>query len=115
VTLSPPVSDDGAEKQDSLQDALEGLDGHPHHPFGLAVERNPVSSELMLRISLERSGPVEVFIYDIAGRAVLKALEGDLSAGVHSLAVPVHLPGGIYFCRLRSGSDIASEKLVILR
>ena len=83
--------------------------------FGLSVDQNPVSSELLLRVSLECSGPTEVFLYDMTGRVVLKAHEGDMSAGVHNLLVPVHLPGGIYFCRLRSGEDIATGKVVIIR
>ncbi len=50
----------------------------------------------MLRISLERSGPSELFLYDMNGREVLKVHEGDLPAGVHNLTVPVHLPNGVY-------------------
>ncbi len=38
--------------------------------FGLSVCRNPVSSELMLQISLEAPGRVDLAIYDLAGHVV---------------------------------------------
>ena len=99
-----------------LQDSnIAEASGEVDVVFGLSVDQNPVSSELLLRISLECSGPTEVFLYDMTGRVVLKVQEGDLSAGVHNLAVPVHLPGGIYICRLRSGGDVATGKVVIVR
>jgi hypothetical protein len=115
---SPPGlnTTDIEPNQICLQDSgIAEASGEPVVPFGLSVDRNPVSSQLILQVSLEQAGSAELTIHDLTGREVQRVLDEEMPAGVHSLTSEVNLPSGVYFCRLRSGGDVATQKLVIVR
>jgi len=117
-TLSPPGSDgefpeiERITQEDERQSVQE--EGSVN-VFGLSVNCNPVSSQLMLQVSLEQAGLVELSIHDLTGREVQRVLDEEMPEGVHNLASQVNLPSGVYFCRLRSGGDVAIGKVVIVR
>jgi hypothetical protein len=118
VILSPPGSDGefpGIERitQEDVRQSVQ--EEGSVNVFGLSVSCNPVSSQLMLQVSLEQAGLVELSIHDLTGREVQRVIDEEMPAGVHSLTSQVNLPSGVYFCRLCSGGDVATEKLVIVR
>lgn len=118
VVLSPPGSDGEfpVVERITLEDERQSVQEEGSvNVFGLCVNCNPVSSQLMLQVSLEQAGIVELTIHDLTGREVQRVLEEEMPAGVHSLASQVNLPSGVYFCRLRSGGDIATGKVLIIR
>lgn len=116
--LTPPGSDEEFPEIEriALEDERQSLqDEASVSAFGLSVSRNPVSSQVMLQVSLERAGIVELTIHDLTGREVQRVLDEEMPEGVHNLASQVNLPSGVYFCRLRSGGDVAIGKVVIVR
>lgn len=118
TVLTPPGSDEefpGIERI-TLEDERQSVqDEGSVNVFGLSVSCNPVSSQVMLQVSLEQGGLVELTIHDLTGREVQRVLDEEMPAGVHSIASQVNLPSGVYFCRLRSGGNVATGKLVIVR
>ena len=76
-----------------------------------------------MRFGLARSGPVEVALFDVAGRLVRTLADRTFPAGEHALiwdgrnneGVPVSR--GVYFARIRTpGTGFeASKKLTLLQ
>ncbi len=69
----------------------------------------------MIRVNLTDPGYTELSIHDISGRVVQRVLQSEMSAGAHTVSLPLILPSGVYFCRLTSGSLAACEKLMVIR
>jgi hypothetical protein len=88
----------------------------------LPNEPNPLSSATVIRYELALPSPVEIEIFDLAGRS-LRVLESspEKSAGRHEVVWDgltdegQSVPSGVYFYRLRSGSVIESRKMVVVR
>lgn len=59
---------------------------------------NPFNSSLTIPIELTHNRNIELLIYDISGRAVLRRSIGELTAGQHSIPIGfTGLPSGSYF------------------
>ena len=59
---------------------------------------------------------VDIAIYDLLGRRVERVFGGRLGEGVHRL--PFDAGGcapGLYFLKLRSGTDVRTGKLTVVR
>lgn len=57
-----------------------------------------------------------VHFTDLAGRLVMTPLDEPLQLGTHSVVVNAEgLDQGVYICRVRAGSAVASERFVLLR
>jgi len=66
--------------------------------------------------SLLRGGAVEVAVYDLLGRRIGGVFDGRLRAGAHELRVDAdRYAPGLYFLALRSGNDLKTGKLMIVR
>lgn len=81
---------------------------------------NPFSSAVAFPLGLDRSGHVELTIYDLAGRAVVTVTDEELNAGAHELVwdgtVNDRLaPQGVYFARLEVNGEPSVHKLVLFR
>jgi hypothetical protein len=75
----------------------------------------------MLRFSLAEPSRVTIAVFDAAGREVGRPVEGDLSAGMHSVAWPGSgsAPGsGVYFLRMTaqgaSGARFVKKQSLVL-
>jgi len=82
---------------------------------------NPFNPETVIPFRLEEGTRVEMAIYDIRGRRVARLAEGWFPAGESSVrwsgkddsghdASP-----GVYFCRLRAGSQEATRKILMVQ
>jgi hypothetical protein len=86
--------------------------------LGLRAYPSPASGPIGIAFDVTRPGPVEVGVYDVAGRLVKSLQAGLLPAGAHRLtwdgsgAAP---ESGIYFIRLKEGTEQAVEKVVRVR
>jgi flagellar hook assembly protein FlgD len=71
--------------------------------------------------SSPKMGSVRVEIYDLRGRQVAFADLGVLPAGEHLFPWSARdprgseLPAGVYFARVRAGSALASDRMMLLR
>jgi hypothetical protein len=80
------------------------------------------SREVHMRISLAGHGrrPVELAIYDIAGRKVRELMRSDLDSGDHLVdwdgtsSAGVRLPAGVYKVRLVAGGERAVATAILL-
>ena len=70
--------------------------------FGLQrVSPNPVRDRLTVAFTLPDRAPVQIALYDAAGRQVRRLYQGTLNRGSHTLTLPVgNLSQGVYFLRL---------------
>jgi hypothetical protein len=86
----------------------------------LEVSPNPARSTARVFLDLRQSQPVELDVFDLAGRRV-RSWRRMLPAGASSIVwngrddrgVPV--AGGMYLVRVRAGNDVARSRVVLLR
>jgi hypothetical protein len=82
-------------------------------PEILWAQPNPFTGEATIRFRLNAAGPVDLGVYDAAGRRV-----ADLAHGVHEAGFSevrwdaARVPAGIYFARLEYDGHVAQRKLV---
>ena len=66
--------------------------------------------------SLPRDSRVELSIYNVLGQRVANLVEGEMSAGLHSVTwMAESAPTGIYFYTIRAGEFTASKKMMLLK
>ena len=91
--------------------ALTVLQNHP----------NPFSGETALRVGLPVAADVSVEIYDVAGRRVREQSFARQAKGWSTLRLDSRdrngalLPSGVYFYRVRAGTETVTNKMVIAR
>jgi photosystem II stability/assembly factor-like uncharacterized protein len=77
---------------------------------------NPFNPATTIRFTLGRPGYVRLRIYDVLGRLVDTLVSDDLVAGLHVVQWDASTrASGLYFCRLESGMQIETKKLLLLR
>lgn len=77
---------------------------------------NPFNPFTVIRFTLEKEGPVDLRIYDAAGREVDRLINREMPGGAHAYNWrPDNLPSGVYFCVLRANGARISRKAVLLR
>ena len=80
------------------------------------VTPNPVADRATLRFGLAEAAPVSVEVFDTVGRRVAVLADGPLGAGVHEVGLDASsLPAGVYVWRVRTGLDVQSGQLVVVR
>jgi len=78
---------------------------------------NPILPGVVeLSFTLKQGGPVNLSVYDVAGRLVTKLVDGSMAAGSHS--VQWNRAGasgsGLYFARLRTIQGDQTLKLLVM-
>jgi hypothetical protein len=69
-----------------------------------------------IEYSLPAAGPISIGVYDVAGRHVATLLDATQEAGGHTLTWDVgSLPSGLYYYRLRTGTEVVSKTLLLTR
>jgi VCBS repeat-containing protein len=93
-------------------------------PAALALEPprpNPFREGVTIEYALPAAVPVELAIYDAAGRLVRRLAQGQLPAGAHEAhwngRDPFDRPAasGVYFVRLTAGSETRLRKVILAR
>jgi len=85
------------------------------------VAPNPVIDGATFRFSVASAGPVAVEIFDMQGRRVRSLLDGQMEPGTRLVRWDglsdsgATLGSGVYFLRLRSGTESVSREFVKLR
>jgi len=66
--------------------------------------------------TLEKSGNVQIIVYDEAGNEVETIVEGFRSPGKYIIGFDAkNLASGIYYFRIISGSNVQTKKMVLLK
>lgn len=78
---------------------------------------NPIRSTGAIRFALPSAAPVSVGIFDLQGRRIASLLERSAQpAGVHELTFSTrNWAPGVYLCRFKSGTILATKKLIVVR
>ena len=88
---------------------------------GLHAEPNPFTRVTHVFFDLEKAAPVSIQVFTPGGRLLATLAEDVLPAGPHSVSwdgsdVNGHqMPAGVYFYRFRSGSQVETKQLVLLK
>jgi hypothetical protein len=96
----------------------DGLGVPARGGFGLRASPSPAFGNVTIDFELTRGREVDVGIYDPAGRLVERLHSGQLAAGRHTVnwnASVLRAGSGLYFIRLRAGSEAEIERLVRVR
>lgn len=84
--------------------------------LGLRVYPNPVRDVANVKLSLTAPDEVDAWLFDLAGRPVLRVGFGRIASGEQALPVDVQgLPAGGYVLRVRVGGLVAAVPLVVIR
>lgn len=77
---------------------------------------NPFRDGTSIRFTLGRAGRVELDVVDVGGRRVASLVRGMLPSGEHAVRWDGGAgPGGVYFYRLRTETDVQTGRIVRLR
>ena len=82
---------------------------------------NPFNPTTAIEFALPSSGPVDLSVYDLAGRRVALLVSGDQPAGRHTVVWQARddsgrtLPSGTYVYRLRTDAGVVARKLSLLK
>lgn len=80
----------------------------------ITIQPNPVLDFATIHISLQSSQPIEIALYDLAGRVLKNVFSGTLPAGSTSMEMIVdHLPAGLYYLKLHGGDFSVTERVVV--
>jgi len=85
-------------------------------PFTLeAPIPNPANGLVRFRYSVDEPGPVDLAIYDVAGRRVAQVLSGrQAESGPGAVDFDAsNLVSGVYFLKLSAGSKSVARKIVV--
>jgi len=102
----------------TTQDIFTGTKPDGTTPTGYVLEQNfpnPFNPTTTINFSLPVSGTATLTVFDMLGREVRTLLNERRDAGSHSVRFNAQgLPSGVYFYQLRSGSYIATKKMIVL-
>ncbi len=82
---------------------------------------NPFRVKTEIRVQLDRTEHVNLFIHDLSGRIIRTLVRNTLPAGTSSVIwngmndAGELCPGGMYLCRLVVGDEVNTGKLMLLR
>jgi len=108
----------------ALPSGVEDLAGGKPLPPELELAQNapnPVRGGTFIAFALSKPSPVDLKVYDIAGREVRTLLGEDSQAGFGSIhwdgkdgnGSPV--PSGVYLYRLKAGCEVRTRTLIVTR
>jgi hypothetical protein len=98
-----------------------GIMADPSNRLALTVRPNPFTSAAAISFCLPEASPVDITIYDLAGRAVRRIDEPSMCAGCHTAQWDGTgeggrtLSAGLYICRVRAGGVTETTGLCLLR
>ena len=81
-----------------------------------ASRPNPTRGLATLALTVASAEPVQVAVYDLLGREVLRLHDGPLAVGTHPLAMDASaLAAGLYVVRAASASGTATRRVTVVR
>jgi hypothetical protein len=77
---------------------------------------NPFNPQTTIKFTLAKSDYTSLIIYDMLGRSIATVVDGVRQAGVHGVEFNAsHIPSGVYFYTLRSGSYVETKKMLLVK
>lgn len=104
----------------SLQVGVEESQ-NPETRLVLFAYPNPAKTNTTIQYALSRETAVDLAIFDIQGRLVRELIQGEQSAGMHTVFWDGHdeqknlVAAGVYFYKLTTGYESAIGKLILVK
>jgi hypothetical protein len=77
---------------------------------------NPFNPSTTLKFDIPSKSHVTIYIFDLLGRKVATLVDEMKFEGTYDIRFDGStLSSGLYFCRLQAGSQVATQKLVLLK
>jgi hypothetical protein len=82
---------------------------------------NPFNPMTRITFDVARTGPVDLSVFDVAGRLVTTLVHGPLGPGRHQVewngvtGRGVHAASGTYFYTLRQGREVETRRMVLIK
>ncbi len=84
--------------------------------FKLYNNPNPFSSRTSINFEIPRRSYVDLKIFDISGRELLRVFKGELEGGSHSVEWSSEdLSSGIYFCLMEAEGFVLRNQMIIVK
>ena len=81
-----------------------------------AIYPQPVSDHATIEFSLEEDSYIEIEIYDLAGRSLLKPITGYFNSGLNRIQINTgELSNGVYITMLSAENFKATSKMVVVK
>ncbi|MCX6600360.1 MAG: choice-of-anchor J domain-containing protein [bacterium] len=107
VQLDVNLDPSGVENDGVLLPAAFAFYGNYPNPFNARTE---------FRFAVDRTGPVQLVLYNLMGQEAARVVDDVRSAGVYTVAFnAADLPSGLYLTRLTAGGRTAVHKTVLLK
>jgi hypothetical protein len=82
----------------------------------MSIQPNPFRRQAVISYTIPRAGDVEVAVYNSIGQKVRTVIQSHQEPGPHVVKYESdNHPVGVYFCRLRSGGDVRTSRMVLMR
>jgi hypothetical protein len=92
---------------------ITGINEKPAEAHAMHLFPNPAQHETTIRFSMQNAELVTVELYNSLGEKVETIFDGNLLAGDHALSYQTtRLKPGVYFCIIKSGDQVISQKLL---
>ncbi|UCE65242.1 MAG: T9SS type A sorting domain-containing protein, partial [Candidatus Zixiibacteriota bacterium] len=77
---------------------------------------NPFNASTTIKFNLSETQVVELIVYDLLGKEISRLLEEERQAGMHSITFDASdLSSGVYFYSLKTGQEIKSRRMILLK
>jgi predicted outer membrane repeat protein len=77
---------------------------------------NPFNPTTTIRYDMKENGLVSLRIFDLLGREVVTLVNGQISAGTHTVVWDATgLPSGVYLCRMEAERFVETRKMMLLK
>ncbi len=113
------------------EDRMVGSIGEPFHfdvdaavraatvPIEFSLDGNypnPFNRSTTIRYGVPHDAHVQLIVFDVLGRMVLKLVDDQKVAGLHDVSLDArHLASGVYFYRMTADSYNESRRMVVVR
>jgi hypothetical protein len=90
--------------------------GVPDHMMLYQNYPNPFNPSTTIQFAVTSAGRASVQVFDLLGREVATLAEGEYAPGTHRVVwEPMGIASGVYLYRLRSGGQVVSKTLVLMK
>ena len=101
-----------------VRDLSTGIDEN-EVPEGVSLDQNypnPFNPTTTISYQVGASGPVELVVFDVLGKEVVRLVDGVQAAGAYEAAFDAtELPSGIYVYRLRAHDEIRTRTMILTK
>ncbi|MEQ9309171.1 MAG: lamin tail domain-containing protein [Balneolaceae bacterium] len=101
------------------QRIVNSIEDEDTSPSGFVLSQNypnPFNPSTNINFNIPNAGKIELSVFNVLGQKVQTLVNGNLNAGAHSITFEATgLTSGVYFYRLTDGTNIATQKMLLMK